>query len=82
MLRYLIVIRLISLSFTEFWNEDERTSKKAIYCCDDDVRTYDQKSINLSWKHTRVRLCLRSRPRLRLHFGVKTHWVRHDLSLM
>ena len=38
MLCYLKVINLISLSFTEFLYEDERTNKKLIhYCCDDDV---------------------------------------------
>ena len=38
--------------------------------------------IALSWKHTRVRLHLRSHPRLRLCLGLKTHWVRHDFPVM
>ena len=38
--------------------------------------------LSSSWKHTRVRLRLRSSPRLRLRFGDKTHWVRHDLPVM
>ena len=33
---------------------------------------------NSSWKHTRVRLHSRLRPRLRLRLGFKTHYVRQN----